>query len=236
MNILLNALEEAKKEVSYFALDLSLPELKRTFNDLPKSSFKYVKCYGLHGTYDDGRMWLTTDPNIKDKPKCILWLGSSIGNFDREDAAAFMKDYTEQVLRPGSKDIAIVGVDACKNPKRVWEAYNDSHGVTNEFIMNGLDNANKILEEDVFDRKDWKYVGEYQVKEGRHQASYQALKDISLGPSFNNAVIKKDEMIRVERSYKSSQEDAAKIWEHAGLSEGARWDNANGEYSEYFYY
>jgi L-histidine Nalpha-methyltransferase / hercynylcysteine S-oxide synthase len=76
VSILLSALEAAGKEVDYYALDLSLRELKRTLEQV--ASFKYVKCHGLHGTYDDGLDWMKR-PENRARPKCVMSLGSSIG-------------------------------------------------------------------------------------------------------------------------------------------------------------
>jgi uncharacterized SAM-dependent methyltransferase len=74
--LLLQAFEDARKSVDYYALDLSQRELERTLSHVP--DFKYVRCHGLLGTYDDGTVWLK-QPSIVGKPKCILHLGSSIG-------------------------------------------------------------------------------------------------------------------------------------------------------------
>ena len=76
MSILLRALDAAGKSIDYFALDLSLEELKRTLEQVPE--FKHVRCHGLHGTYDDGLAWLKL-PENSSRPKCVLSLGSSIG-------------------------------------------------------------------------------------------------------------------------------------------------------------
>ncbi len=76
MNFLLQALEDAKKQVDYFALDLSGTELESTLARLPE--YKHVSCRGLLGTYDDGREWLK-EPRNTSRQKCILSLGSSIG-------------------------------------------------------------------------------------------------------------------------------------------------------------
>lgn len=78
MKILLEALEADGKDIDYYALDLSLTELERTLDKVP--DFKTVRCHGLHGTYDDGSAWLKTN-EAASRPKCILTLGSSIGNF-----------------------------------------------------------------------------------------------------------------------------------------------------------
>lgn len=76
VSILLQALDALGKDIDYYALDLSLKELKRTLEQVPP--FKYVKCHGLHGTYDDGLDWLKR-PEITGRPKCVMSLGSSIG-------------------------------------------------------------------------------------------------------------------------------------------------------------
>jgi L-histidine Nalpha-methyltransferase / hercynylcysteine S-oxide synthase len=78
--MLLDALEAAGKEIDYYALDLSLTELERTLAAVPR--YQYVRCRGLHGTYDDGLAWLKSI-GIASRPKCILSLGSSIGRMTR---------------------------------------------------------------------------------------------------------------------------------------------------------
>lgn len=76
VQILLQALEDTGKEIDYYALDLNKQELERTLAQVP--SFRYVKCHGLYGTYDDGREWLK-HPSVSARPKCVMSLGSSIG-------------------------------------------------------------------------------------------------------------------------------------------------------------
>ena len=78
VSILLQALEDAGKSVDYYALDLSLKELHRTLEQVPR--FQHVKCHGLHGTYDDGLEWLKM-PENSTRPKCVMTLGSSIGQW-----------------------------------------------------------------------------------------------------------------------------------------------------------
>ncbi|RYP80306.1 hypothetical protein DL769_002540 [Monosporascus sp. CRB-8-3] len=65
---ILQALEDAGKEVDYYALDLSKQELSRTLAQLP--NFRHVRCHGLLGTYDDGREWLKK-PSVASRPKCV---------------------------------------------------------------------------------------------------------------------------------------------------------------------
>lgn len=69
-------MDAAGKDIDYYALDLSLNELRRTLADVPP--FRNVRCHGLYGTYDDGLAWLKSS-GIASRPKCIMSLGSSIG-------------------------------------------------------------------------------------------------------------------------------------------------------------
>lgn len=76
VNLLLQALEDAAKDIDYYALDLSQQELERTLAQLPP--YRHVRAHGLLGTYDDGQIWLK-DPSIASRQKCIMSLGSSVG-------------------------------------------------------------------------------------------------------------------------------------------------------------
>ncbi|KAL6901421.1 C-type lectin protein [Trichoderma evansii] len=219
--LLLQAFEDAKKKIDYFALDLSQTELERTLAEVP--AFNYVTCRGLLGTYDDGREWLKQE-SLLDRPKCIVHLGSSIGNFNREEAADFLKSFAEE-LQPA--DLMIVGVDSCQNPDKVYHAYNDSKGITHQFVLNGLAHANEILGDEVFNVEDWNVTGEYvyDIDGGRHQAFVSPL-EIS---SVLGHIIKPHERIKIEQSFKYSELGIEKLWKTAGLDEITKWSH-NDEY------
>ncbi|KAK5991381.1 Ergothioneine biosynthesis protein 1 [Cladobotryum mycophilum] len=211
--LLLQAFEDLGKKIDYFALDLSQTELERTLAAVPE--FKYVSCHGLRGTYDDGREWLK-QPSIVGRPKCILHLGSSIGNFHRDEAAEFLGSYAG-VLQP--TDLMILGVDS--------HAYNDKEDITHQFILNGLVHANQAFGEEVFHLDDWKVIGEYIYDEdgGRHQAFVSPIREtVVLG-----SIIPSHERVKIEQSLKYSRTGVDKLWKMAGLDEIAYW-NKNGEY------
>lgn len=54
------------------------------------------------------------------KTTSILWLGSSVGNFDRQEAVEFLKNV---ILAPG--DTMLIGIDNCDDKAKIEEAYND---------------------------------------------------------------------------------------------------------------
>ncbi|KAL5344274.1 hypothetical protein ACLOAV_010778 [Pseudogymnoascus australis] len=223
VSILLNALEAAGKSVHYYALDLSQRELERTLSSMPK--FEHVVCHGLLGTYDDGLAWIR-DGCDASWPKCIMSLGSSIGNFQRGEATEFLKGWAD-LLRPS--DSMIIGLDACDDPAKVYYAYNDSHGITHRFLLNGLENANGILGENVFDTNDWNVIGEYihDKDGGRHQAFYAPKRDITI----RGVHIEQGERVQVEQSLKYSQAGSETLWKVAGLKEVGRWKASKEQYN-----
>jgi EasF-like predicted methyltransferase len=220
----LNALEKAEKEVEYYALDLSLVELQRTLEAISTEKYHHVKCRGLHGTYDDGLEWLKSDHHAS-RPKAVLSMGSSIGNFRKSDATGFLKSFAS-ILQPG--DCMIIGIDACKDPRKVFHAYNDIEGTTHQFILNGLEHANNLLGSKEFNIKDWKVIGEYRYGEegGRHMAFVSPICDVTI----DGVSIRKGERIQIEESNKFSADEANQLFREAGLVQGVRWANQQGDY------
>ena len=68
--------------------------------------------------------------------------GSTIGNFEPEEALAFLQ-LAARMLRGGG---LLIGVDLVKDPGRLHAAYNDAQGVTGEFNLNLLRRANAELD------------------------------------------------------------------------------------------
>ncbi|MCJ1472359.1 hypothetical protein MMC13_001006 [Lambiella insularis] len=222
VSILLQAIEDTGKDVDYYALDLSLSELQRTLSAVPPGTLKHVRCHGLLGTYDDGLEWLKKKENAS-RPKCVMWLGSSIGNLGRDDAAAFLKGFTAHL---GPRDMMIIAIDGCQDAKKVYHAYNDQIGKTHEFVLNGLTHANRLLGKNAFKVQDWRVVGEYDVVAGRHQAFYCPMKDLEVDGVHFHA----QERIRIEESYKYSPLQTERLWEQSGLTVAASYGDMCGQY------
>lgn len=219
---MLQACERAEKTVEYFALDLSLSELERTFSEIPLNKYRHVTFSALHGTYDDGLAWLAETVSSA-TPTCVLTLGSSIGNFTREEAAAFLHEFAN-VLGPG--DSLLVGLDACQVREKVHRAYNDGEGLTHEFYRNGLDHANRLFGYEAFKQVDWDTVGRYDEATDRHEAFYRAVNDVSIG----DASFKKDDKLKFEVSYKYSTTQSDELWRRAGLIHQSSYANGSADY------
>ena len=202
-------------------MDLLKSELERTLAAIPQQ-YKYVRCYGLLGTYDDGLAWLKREEN-QVCPRWVLSLGSSIGNFTRKEASDFLKGFSNML---GDQDRMLIGLDACQDSPKVYRAYNDPQGKTHEFVLNGLLHANRLLGQNVFNLGDWRVFGEYDKAAGRHQAFYYPVKDLFV----DGIRVDSGERIRVEESYKYSTKQSAELWENANLMPLACFGNKNDDY------
>ncbi|KAL1303525.1 hypothetical protein AAFC00_006900 [Neodothiora populina] len=222
VKILLDALDRKGIDVTYYALDLSLEELTRTLAAVPKGTFSNVKCFGLLGTYNDGLAWLKEQDS--ERPKTVLSLGSSVGNFDRAGAAQFISEFADVLTH---SDTLLVGVDACTDSEKVYQAYNDREGLTHEFILNGLTHANALLGHEAFHVEDWKVIGRYNEKHHRHEAFVTPTKDVEI----DGVTIRAHEQIRIEESWKYDQSHLESLWAAAHVTEGTKWTNEDGNYA-----
>jgi L-histidine N-alpha-methyltransferase len=76
------------------------------------------------------------------RPMVVAFLGSTLGNFDREAARGLLRR-VRALLRPG--DRFLLGLDLVKQPAVLEAAYNDADGVTADFNLNVLEVLNREL-------------------------------------------------------------------------------------------
>ncbi|KAJ6119771.1 hypothetical protein N7523_004051 [Penicillium sp. IBT 18751x] len=224
-SIILQALDELGYEVDYFALDVSFPELRRTLRQLPTVSFKHVRCFGLLGTYDDGRRWLHQTA-ILERQTTILSLGSTLGSFSRRGCAEFLSSFLQPHSARHTQPSFLVGLDGCKDAKKVFEAYNDSQGLNRKFIKHGLERANELLGYNAFDLSKWDVAGYWDEHNGRHEQLYTTLTTVEL----NGIPIVANQTLRATWSHKYDGDDLAALCRDAGLQVVNKWSSAE-EYS-----
>ena len=124
------------KKVVFYPLDISTDVLETNKKNVT-AHIPSIEMYPIAGDYFE-----TLDKLIHDNPKIILFLGSTIGNYDNESAELFMKKIYDMM---DERDILMVSFDLKKNPHKVLEAYNDSKGITKRFNMNLLKRINREL-------------------------------------------------------------------------------------------
>lgn len=221
--------------VDYFALDLSLPELERTIRMLSSNAFKHVRYHGLLGTFDDAHAWLQLPENLH-RPKCVITLGSSLGNFSRPEALDFLSGFAKilrhdgQRVKDGQRYSAaadssiIIGLDSCKSGDRIRRAYCDPYGLNAQFMLNALDNANTVLGYEAFKMKDWTVRGLWDDQTECHDQYLVPLEN----QMFEGICLKAGEMVHITSSYKYDDGQKAQLWKKAGLREVDGWRTNKG--------
>jgi dimethylhistidine N-methyltransferase len=121
----------------YFPIDVSADALARCEHELAG----VAEVYPLQQLYMDG-MASAVAHRRPHETLLVLFLGSTIGNFERPCALEFLRDL-RRCLKPG--DALLLGADLVKAPSRMVLAYDDPTGVTAAFDLNILGRINREL-------------------------------------------------------------------------------------------
>ena len=145
-------------DISYSPIDISqeaLDALTEKFN----SEFPALKMNAMNGDYFK---ILGSLKNGGGRRKVLLFLGSNIGNFSREQSVTFFRSLRDVM---NENDLLFVGFDLQKDPHVIANAYDDSRGVTARFNMNLLTRINRELGAD-FDLDKFVHYANYRPIEG----------------------------------------------------------------------
>jgi dimethylhistidine N-methyltransferase len=145
--------------------------------------------------------------------------GSTIGNLEPADAAAFLRR-TRTLL--GAGGALVLGADLKKDPRRLHEAYNDAAGVTAEFILNLLHRINRELGAD-FDTTGFEHEAFYNAGEGRIEIYLKSLRPQVVNVAGRRFAFAAGERIHSEYSYKYNEAEIAALARSAGLTLTRTW-------------
>jgi L-histidine N-alpha-methyltransferase len=145
--------------VLYYPIDVSAAALRACRNEL--GTIDSVHIVEMAGTYVDGLREVTR--RRSEEPMLALFLGSTIGNFERGPAEQFLREI-RALLRPG--DALLLGTDLVKPIPQLLAAYDDPTGVTAAFNLNLLARINRELGAD-FDLRKFRHEARYDETEQR---------------------------------------------------------------------
>ncbi len=159
--------------------------------------------------------------------KMMFFPGSTLGNFERVAARAFLERIA-RLLGPGG--LLLVGLDLKKDPAILKRAYDDARGVTAAFNRNLLHRINRELD-GTFDAEAFTHRAIWNEAEGRmemHLESDRAQTAEVAGRSFR---FERGETIWTESSYKFSREGFATLAGDSGYDEERVWTDADELFS-----
>ena len=132
------AVDAAKTLAAYVPVDISAQFLHQQMAGLRR---EYPKLAMLPVAADFTKPFDLPDA-AQTMPRVGFFPGSTIGNFEPHEAAAFLR-HAGRILGRGAT--FIVGVDLVKDTQVLQKAYNDSQGVTAKFNLNLLTRINREL-------------------------------------------------------------------------------------------
>ena len=135
-------------------------------------------------------------------PTLVAFLGSTIGNFPREQAVSLLS-HIARAMAAG--DRFLLGADLIKDAEIINKAYNDSQGVTAEFNLNILARLNRELGAD-FPISEFEHHAFYNNEQHRVEMHLIARNPLKVTiPQIGEISFEANESIRTELSYKYSR-------------------------------
>ena len=157
--ILLENIMEEQRRLHYLPIDISPTILDETARKLD-ARYPRLTIIPIASEYGEGLRQATRlairEPQVAER-KLVLFLGSSIGNFEPREARSFLKTLRDGL---GEDDALLIGFDLQKDRSILEPAYDDASGVTARFNLNILTRINRDL------------GGEFELSSFRHRANY----------------------------------------------------------------
>ena len=165
-------------------------------------------------------------PDLKLLPgrKLVLFLGSTIGNFEPEEAQMFLRRIRRS-LEPG--DALLIGFDLIKDADVLDAAYNDAQGVTAAFNKNVLARINRELGGS-FDLDAFEHVAFWNRRKSRVEMHLESVYEQTawvedLGRGFH---FEKGERIHTENSYKFNARSIRRLLRRSGFKLEKSWTDS----------
>jgi L-histidine N-alpha-methyltransferase len=140
-----------RQRTFYYPVEISHSALMMCEREL--SDIDAISIVGFEREYLDGLLQAAAYRKIGHR-LFVLFLGSTIGNFDRPAGAKFLTE-VRRILEPG--DAMLLGTDLEKSSAQLLRAYDDELGVTAAFNLNLLARVNRELGAD-FDLHQFAHV------------------------------------------------------------------------------
>src|SRR6476619_5348394 len=164
---------------------------------------------------------------IADMPKLGFFPGSTLGNFEPDEASAFLRTARESL---GDGAQMIIGVDLEKDERVLYDAYNDASGVTARFNLNVLVRINRELGGN-FDVSAFMHRSIYNRERHRIEMHLIAKKAQTVRILGRNFSFRPGESIHTESSYKYSLDRFAALARASGWSVRESWTDADRMFS-----
>lgn len=153
----------------------------------------------------------------------VYFPGSTIGNFSRRQATAFLH-HAAEVAGPGGG--LLIGIDLVKDRATLEAAYDDAAGVTAAFNLNLLDRINRELG-GTFDRDGFRHLAVWNEPERRIETYLVSQREQTATVAGVPFQFDEGERIHTENSHKYTVEDFATEAANVGFALRHAWTDPN---------
>jgi len=203
---------------SYYPIEISpaaLAMCKREVGDI-----QAISILGLERDYLDGLAEVAAERR-QGKPLLVLFLGSTIGNFDPPAAASFLQEL-RGLLQPG--DSLLLGTDLEKPVPVLLDAYDDPIGVTAAFNLNLLGRINRELDGH-FDLSKFDHEARFNTSARRVEMHLRSNRRqrVAIDKADLSVTFEEGETIWTESSHKYSCAEVLRMAQASGFRCEAQW-------------
>ncbi len=224
--LLLRAAVRRQKTVVYEPVDVSVTAVNGAREWIEREMAGVTVAPRVMDYTDGDGCRLSFVPAGLDERRIVLYIGSSIGNFEPPQAARLLRR-VRAGLKPG--DSFLLGLDLVKDEATLLAAYDDAAGVTAAFNRNVLVRLNRDLDGD-FDPESFSHRALWNARKSRmemHLVSRVAQRvrfdAIDLTIDFASG-----ESIHTENSYKYRSGQAEALLTETGFAPASTWTDARG--------
>lgn len=162
--------------------------------------------------------------------RLVYFPGSTLGNFDPDDAAAFLDNLRTLVGERGS---LLISIDLKKEIKRIEAAYDDTAGITAAFNLNILTRLQRDLDAEV-NPDAFRHQAFYNRKAGRIEMHLISRRSQTIAVDGQTFPFNEGETIHTENSYKYSIEEFQGLARRAGYRALRMWTDPEALFSVHF--
>jgi dimethylhistidine N-methyltransferase len=216
-----------RQRTFYYPVEISRSALAMCEREL--CDIDSISILGFEREYLDGLLEVAAQR--KDGQRfLVLFLGSTIGNFDRLAGVEFLGE-VRRILEPG--DSLLLGTDLEKPSAQVLAAYDDELGVTAAFNLNLLARINRELDAD-FDLRQFAHVATINHKARSVEMHLQSKRrqTVSIPAADLRVELLEGETIWTESSHKYSTEEVFQMARDAGFRCEAQWIDQQWPFAE----
>src|SRR5712664_3509484 len=214
---ILEALSRRQKTY-YYPIEISPSALAACEKEL--GHIDLVSLVGFEQPYLEG-LRAVADGRGEHDHLLVLFLGSTIGNFDRDASEMFLREMRE-ILR--SRDALLLGTDLEKDAGLQLLAYDDPAGVTAAFNLNLLARINRELGAD-FELSCFRHEARWNRVERRIEMHLRSTcrQTVHVPAANLRFMLEEDETIWTESSHKYRAEEIPEMAARTGFRCDGQW-------------